>query len=194
MCSHRPWGGNLGGQDGARDLIGHRQPADALAGGQGHILDSVDLPDLVGVDRLGDHHGGYAAVPRPMDSGPDEGALETSDRREAGLGRVLAELESDQAGAPGRVLALQLAGEVEQVLGSRGDRTTTGPIVGSQSLATVLAEQPPDVPNRAIRDRQIGRDPGQGGALLTTSHDLLTERDRKRAWHGSRLRSFREKD
>ena len=52
-----------------------------------------------------------AAVPRPMDSGPDEGALQTSDRREAGVGRVLAKLESDQAGAPGRMLALQLAGE-----------------------------------------------------------------------------------
>ena len=148
----------------------------------------------MGVDRLGDHHGGYAAVPRPMDSGPDEGALETSNRGEAGLGRVLAELESDQAGAPGRVLALQLAGELEQVLGSRGDRTTTGPIVGSQSLITVSAEQPPDFPNRVIRDRQIGRDPGQGGALLTTSHDLLTERDRKRARHGSRLRNSRGTD
>jgi hypothetical protein len=148
----------------------------------------------VGVDRLGDHHGGYAAVPRSMDSGPDEGTLETSDRGKAGFGRVLAELESDQAGAPGRVLALQLTGEVEQVLGSRGDRTTTGPIVGSQSLITVSAEQPPDFPDRAIRDRQIDRDPGQGGALLTTSHNLLTERDRKRARHGSRLRSSREKD
>jgi hypothetical protein len=146
------------------------------------------------MDRLGDHRGAYAAVPRPMDSGPDEGALETSDRGEAALGRVLAELESDQAGAPGRVLALEVAGEVEQILNSRGDRTTTGAIVGSQSLAIVSAMQPPDVPNRAIRDRQIGRDLGQGEALLTTSHDLLTERDRKRARHGSRLRSSREQN
>ena len=187
-------GGNLGGQDGPRGLIGHRQPADALAGGQRHVLDGVDLPDLVGLDRLGDHDGDRAAAPRPMDSGPDEGELETSDRGEAALGRVLAELESDQPGAPGRVFALEIAGDLEQFLDSRGDRTTTGAIVGSQSLAVVSAEQPPDVPDRAIGDRQLGRDPGQGDALLMTSHDLLAERDRERARHGSRLRSFGERD
>jgi len=165
-----------------------------LAGGQGHILDGVDLPDLVGVDRLGDHHGGYAAVPRPMDSGPDEGALETSDRGEAVLVRVLAELESDQSGAPGRMFTLEITGDLEQILGSRRDRTTTGAIVGSQFLAMIAAAQPPDVPHRPIGDRQIGRDLGQREALLTTSHNFLTERDRKRARHGSRLRSSREKD
>jgi hypothetical protein len=113
MCSHRRWGGNLGGQEGARDLIGHRQPANALAGSQRHILDGVDLPDLVGMDRLGDHSGGRTAAPGPMDSGPDEGALETSDRREPALGRVLAELESDQAGAPGGMVALEITGDLE---------------------------------------------------------------------------------
>jgi hypothetical protein len=145
------------------------------------------------MDRLGDHHSAYAAVPRPMDSSSDEGALKTSDRGEAALGRVLAELESDQSGAPGRMLTLEIAGDLEQFLNSRGDRTSTGAIVGSQSLAVVSAEQPPDVPNRAIRDCQIGRDPGQGEALLTTSHDFLAERNRKRARHGSRLRSSGEK-
>ena len=146
------------------------------------------------MDRLGDDHSADAAAPRPMDSRSDEGALETSDRGEAAPGRVLAELESDQSGAPGRMLTLEIAGDLEQFLSSREDRTTTGAIVGGQSLAIVSAGQPPDVPNRAIRDRQIGRDLGQGEALLTTSNDLLTERDRKRARHGSRLRSSGPKD
>jgi hypothetical protein len=146
------------------------------------------------MDRLGDRHGAGTTVSGPMDAGPDEGALETSVRGEVTLGRVLAELESDQAGAPGRVLALEVAGELEQILDSRRDRTTTGTIVGSESLAVASAVQPPDVPDRAIRDRQIGRDLRQGEALLATAHDLLTERDRKGAWHGGRLRSFREKD
>src|SRR4029077_16401251 len=115
-CSHRLWGGNFGGQDGSRGLIGYRQPADALAGGQWHFLDGVDLPDLVGMDRLGDDDGGRAAAPRPMDSGADEGGLEASDRGDGALGRVLAELESDQPGAPGRVFALEIASEMEQLL------------------------------------------------------------------------------
>jgi hypothetical protein len=145
------------------------------------------------MDRLWDHHRGYAAVPRPLDSRSDEGALETADRGEVALGRVLAELESDQSGTPGRVLALEVAGDLEELLNSSGDRTTAGVIVGSQSPAIVSAVQPPDVPDGAIRDRQIGRDLGQGGALLATSHDLLAKWDRKRARHGSRLRSSRER-
>ena len=71
---------------------------------------------------------------------------------------VLAELESDQPGAPDGVFSLEIAGDAEQFLDWRGDRTTTGAIVGSQSLAIVSAVQPPDVPDRAIGDCQVGRD------------------------------------
>ena len=111
-CSHRRWGGNFGGQDGPRGLIGHRQPADALAGGQRHILDGVDLPDLVGLDRLGDHDGGRAAAPRPIDSGPDEGELETSDRGEArDRGACLRSWSRIKPGAPGGVFSLEIAGD-----------------------------------------------------------------------------------
>jgi hypothetical protein len=177
MCSHRRWGGNFGGQDGPRGLIGDRQPADALAGGQRHILDGVDLPDLMGLERFGDHDDACAAAPRPMDSGPDEGALETSDRGEATLRRVVAELESDQASAPGRVFALEIAGDGQQFSGSSRDRTSTGAIVGRQSIETASAVEPPDLLDRAIRDRELGRDLSQGEALLMTSHDLLTERN-----------------
>lgn len=111
------------------------------------------------MDRLGDDHGAGAAVPRPMDTGSDEGALETSDRRELAPGRVPAELESDQSGAPGGMLALQLAGDLEQLLDRRGDRTTTGAIVRGEALAVVSAGPPTDVSDRAIGDGQIGRDP-----------------------------------
>jgi hypothetical protein len=141
------------------------------------------------MDRLGDHSADRTAPPGPMDSSPDEGELETSDRGDAATVRVLAELESNQAGAPGGVVALELAGDLEQLLDSRGDRATTGAIVGSQALAIVSAVQPPDVPDRGIGDRQVGRDLGQGQALLMTAHDLLTERDREWARHGSRLRN-----
>ena len=187
-CSHRRWGGNFGGQDGPRSLIGHRHPADALATGQGHILDGVDLPDLMGMDRLGDYSGGPAAPPGPIDSRPDEGELETADRGDAATVCVLAELESNQPGTPGGVFPLERAAELEQLLGGRGDRATTGAIVGRQARAIVAAGQPPDVPDRSIGDRQLSRDLGQGQALLMTADDLLTERDREGARHGSRLR------
>jgi hypothetical protein len=36
------------------------------------MLDGVDLPDLVGMDRLGDHHGDGTAAPGSMDSRSDE--------------------------------------------------------------------------------------------------------------------------
>jgi hypothetical protein len=193
-CSHRRWGGNLGGQEGPRGLIGHRQPADALAGGQGHVFDGIDLPDLVGLDRLGDHDGNPATVPRPIDSGPHEGELETSDRGQALLRHVVAELEPDQAGAPGGVIALEIAGDLEQFLDERGNRATTAAIVGSQVRARMLAEQPPDVPDRAIGDGQFRRDLGQGDALLMATHNLLAERDREWTWHGSRLRSLGTRD
>jgi hypothetical protein len=82
------------------------------------------------MDRLGDDDGGRATAPRPMDTGPDEGGLEASDRGDAAIRRMLAQLESDQPGAPGRVFALEIASEMEQLLGLRGDRPTTGAIVG----------------------------------------------------------------
>jgi len=131
----------------------------------------------VGVDRLGDYHGGYAAMPRPIDSGPHEGDLETSDRGQAPLVHVLAELEPDQPSAPGGVFAFEIAGDLEQLLDSPGNRATTGAIVGSQILALTSAEQPPDVPDRAVGDGQLGRDLGQGHALLVPAYDLLAERD-----------------
>jgi len=146
------------------------------------------------MDGLGDRHGGHTAAPRSLDSGSYEGGLETSDRGDWALGCVLAELESNESGAPARVLPLELAGELEQLLGLRGDRAPTGAIVGSQALAIGLAGQPPDVADRPVGDRQLGRDLGQGVTLLMTSHDLLTERDREWARHGSRLRSSKKRD
>ena len=107
---------------------------------------------------------------------------------------VVAELEPDQAGAPGGVVALEIAGDLEQFLDSRGNRATTGAIVGNQVLARTLAEQPPDVPDRSIGDGQLSRDLGQGDALLMTTHNLLAERDRERTWHGNRLRRFGKRD
>ncbi len=148
----------------------------------------------MGIDRLGDHNDGGAAPSRSIDSGPDEGELEGTDRGEVGIVGVVAELESDQPGTPGGVFPLEIAGDAEQLLDSRGDRATTGVIVGSQSVEAVSAVRPPDVADRAIGDREVDSDLGQGDALLTTLDDLLTERDRDRARHGSRLRESEEKD
>jgi hypothetical protein len=186
-CSHRPWGGNFGGQDGPRDLIGHRQPADALAGGQRDILHGVDLPDLVGMDRLGDHHDGRAAAPGPMDSGPDESDLEAAHRGDGSPMGVRAELESDQPGAPGGMVPLDLAGDPEQLTGAGGDGAPLAAIVRGESLKTPAAVESPDLPDRAVGDGQVRGDLGQREALLMTAHDLLTERDRERLRHGSRL-------
>ena len=89
---------------------------------------------------MGDHDGDPAAAPRSIDSDPHEGELETSDRGEVAIVRVLAKLESDQPGAPDGVFSLEIAGDAEQFLDWRGDRTTTGAIVGSQILALMSAE------------------------------------------------------
>ena len=123
-----------------------------------------------------------------MDAGPDEGGLEAADRGDGGAAGVLAELQSDQAGAPGGMLALELAGDAEQLPGGRRDRTAVAAIAGGESVEAMPAEQPPDLPDGAVGDRQVGRDPGQRDTLLMTSHDLLAERDGERAGHVSRLR------
>ena len=142
------------------------------------------------LDRLGDRGGDRAAVSRPMDAGPHEGALETSDRGEPAPARALAEFESDESGPPSGVVAFELAREFEQLLGWPGNRPTTRAIIGGQSLAIGAAGQPPDVPDRAIGDGQFRRDQSQRESLLATTDDLLTERDRERMRHGSRLRSL----
>jgi hypothetical protein len=103
---------------------------------------------------------------------------------------VLAELESNQPGTPGWVITFKIARDSEHLLDSWRNRATTGAVVGSQIVALASAKQPPDIPDRAIRDGQLGRDLGQGYALLTTTHNLLAKRHRKRTWHGSRLQSF----
>jgi hypothetical protein len=158
-----------------------------LAGGQRHVLDGVDLPDLVGMDRLGDHSGDRTAAPGPMDSRPDESDLEAAHRGDGSPMGVLAELESDQPGAPGGMVPLEVAGDAAQLLGAGGDRAPPAAIVRGQSLKTPSAVKSPDLPDRAIGDRQVRGDLGQREALLMTAHDLLTERDRERLRHGSRL-------
>jgi hypothetical protein len=123
-----------------------------------------------------------------MDSGPDESDLEAADRGDGGAMGVPAELESDEPRAPGGVVPLEVAGDAEQLLGARGDRAASAGIVRVEPLETTGAVQPPDLADRAVGDGQVGGDSGQGDALLMTADDLLAERDRERAWHGSRLR------
>jgi hypothetical protein len=139
------------------------------------------------MDGLGDHRGDRTAAPRSMDPGPDESDLEAAHRGDGGPMGVPAELESDQAGAPGGVLPLDLAGDPEQLTGARGDGAPLATIIRGQSLRTPAAVESPDLPDRAIGDGQVRGDPGQRGALLMTTHDLLTERDRERLQHGGRL-------
>src|SRR4051794_11612806 len=122
-----------------------------------------------------------------MDPGADEGDLEAPHRGDGGALGVLAELRPDPPGAPGGMVALQLAGDAGQLAGARGDRAPPGARVRGQPLEAMSAVGPPDLADRAIGDRQRGGDPGQRGALLMTAHDLLTERDREAARHRSRL-------
>jgi len=74
------------------------------------------------------------------------------------------------------------------LLSARGDRAAPAAIVRVQSLETHTEIQPPDLADRAVGDRQVGGDSGQGDALLMTADDLLAESDREGARHGSRLR------
>jgi hypothetical protein len=180
-------GGNFGGQDGPRGLIGDGQPADPLAGGQRHIFDGVGLPDLVGMDGLGGHRGDQTATPRSMDPGSNESDWEAAYRGDGSPVGVRAELQSDQPCAPGGGLPLDLAGDPEQLTGARGDRAPPAAVVRGQSLKTPAAVESPDLPECAIGDGQVRGDLGQREALQMTAHDLLTERDRERLRHGSRL-------
>src|SRR5262249_9817229 len=156
-------------------LIGHRHPADPLAAGQADLLDGINLPDLMRLDRLGDHRGGRTAAPRSVDSGSNESDLEAAHRGDVSPMGVLAELQSDQPGAPGGVLPLELAGNPEQLARTRGDGASLAAIVRSESLKTRVAVEAPDLPDRAIGDRQVRGDPSQREALLMTTDDLLAE-------------------
>jgi hypothetical protein len=142
----------------------------------------------VGLNRPGDDGGGLAAVPRAADAGPDEGDLEAADRGDGGAAGVLAELQPDQSRAPAGMLALELAGDAEQLAGGRRDRSAVATIAGVEAVEAIAAEQPPDLADGAVGDRQVGRDPGQWDTLLVAAHDLLAERDGERARHDSRLR------
>jgi hypothetical protein len=122
-----------------------------------------------------------------MDSGSDESDLEAAHRGDGSPLGVLAELESDQPGAPGGVVPLELAGDPEQLPSARGDGAPLAAIVRGQSLKTPLAVESPDLPDRAIGDGQVRGDLGQQQALLMTADDLLAERDRERLRHESRL-------
>jgi hypothetical protein len=139
------------------------------------------------MDGLGDHRGDRPAAPRSMDPGSNERDLEAAHRGDGGPMGMGAELEPDQPGAPGGVLPLDLAGDPEQLAGARGDGAPPAAVVRGQLLETPATGESPDLPDRAIGDRQIDSDPGQREALLMTTHDLLTERDRERLRHGSRL-------
>jgi hypothetical protein len=86
------------------------------------------------MDRLGDHRGRRAAATGAMDSGADEGSLEAADRRDGVRPRVAAELQADQSGTPGGMVALQLAGDAKQIAGARGDRAAQAMVVGGQAL------------------------------------------------------------
>ena len=134
-----------------------------------------------------DHSSDGPAAPGPMDSGSDERDLEAAHRGDGSPLGVLAELESDQPGAPARMVPLELAGDAEQLPGARGDGAPQGSIVRGQSLQSPAAVESPDLPDRAVGDGQVRGDLGQRQALLMTAHDLLTERDRERLRHGSRL-------
>jgi hypothetical protein len=100
---------------------------------------------------------------------------------------VLAEFQPDQPGAPGGMVPLDPAGDPEQLTGLRGDGASVAAIVRDESLQTPAAVESPDLPDRAIGDRQVCGDLSQREALLMTAHDLLADRDRERLWHGSRL-------
>lgn len=60
-------------------------------------------------------------------------------------------------------------------------------IVRGKSLQTPAAVESPDLPDRAIGDRQLGGNLSQRETLLMTANDLLAERDRERLRHRSRL-------
>jgi hypothetical protein len=148
----------------------------------------------MGLDRLGDDDDGSAASPRAVDAGLDEGDLEAPDRGDGGAAGVLLELQSDQARAPGGMLALEVAGDAEQLLSRRRDWAAVAAIAGGKSVEPMPAEQAPDLTDRAVGDRQVGRDLGQWDALLMASHDLLAERDGDGARHASGLREPAIKD
>ena len=84
---------------------------------------------------------------RPGGSGP----------RGSGAAGVLAELEPDQPGPPGGMLALEFAGDAEQLPGGRRDRSAVAGIAGDEPVEAMATEQPPDLPDSAVGDRQSAR-------------------------------------
>lgn len=122
-----------------------------------------------------------------MDSGADESDLEAAHRGDGSSPGVRAELESDQPGAEGGMVPLEVAGDAEQLLSARGDGAPLAAIGRGQSLQTLSAVESPDLPDRAVGDRQVRGDLGQSEALLMTADNLLTERDREGLRHGSHL-------
>lgn len=183
MCSHRLWGGNLGGQHGPRGLVGDGQPTGVTAVGQRDVLHRIDLPGRVRLGRPRNRDDQTPPPPGAIDAVADEGGLEAADGGDVAAGAPPPKLEANEAGAPGGMLSLQFAGIVEELKGLGRCGSPAGVVAKSQALDTVSAVGPPDRTDRIIGEGKLGGDRGQWTPLEEEPNDVVSDRERDGAWH-----------
>jgi hypothetical protein len=90
------------------------------------------------------------------------------------ISKSLCKLDPDQPGAPGRMEALELAGMLEDRRVIRFGESCTVLIAGRKPVRSPTAVQATDLPDRVVRQFQLGGDPHERLALLLAADDFLT--------------------
>jgi hypothetical protein len=143
----------------------------------------VHLPGLVGPGRAGQVDPRPPPRLRRCEAGGREGALECPLRGDGPPRRRLEQMDPDQAGPPGGMLASQSQGGLGQLGGGfRGGGGAA--IVGSDRLGTATAEPAEEAANRRGRQPERRGDLAGPLTLLVESEDGLADRCRDGTWHG----------
>jgi hypothetical protein len=126
---------------------------------------------------------------RRRQAGPREAPLEGPLRGGGPPLRRLEQMDPDQAGPPGGMLASQSQGGLGHLGG--GIRAARGAlIVGRDRLGSATAEPAEEAANRRARQPERCGDLAGPLTLLAESEDGLADRYRDRTWHGRTSRGY----
>jgi hypothetical protein len=118
-----------------------------------------------------------------VDPGDAEPVLQGPRRRDPAVGESVVELDADEDGPPGGMVAFQGAGRLDQI----GIVSWPGPpascIAGDQPGGAEIAKPTQEAPDRGQRQVEFGGDRAEGIPLLAASEDRLANGDRDGLWH-----------
>jgi hypothetical protein len=122
---------------------------------------------------------------RAIDAGPTEPALQGPLRGPRAVGPLLLELQADEDGAPGRMVALQPAGGADQTGVAPRLGSAAAGVIRRQCVGSLVADATPELANRHDGDVKFLGDGSERVSLLAALDDRLANRDGDGLGHGS---------